>query len=100
MSSTLCIAEFARTGMQRIPAYTHPGSTIFVLFFFLRTCSAGGELLQEGLPDAQVYKAFNTIGTSLMKQPDALGRPISMMFGRAGRARQSAGGGADSRCGL
>jgi predicted dinucleotide-binding enzyme len=37
-------------------------------------------MLQEALPSAHVFKAFNTIGTPLMQQPDALGKPISMMF--------------------
>eukprot|EP00775_Hariotina_reticulata_P004733 gene4733-4983_t len=42
--------------------------------------TSGGELMQAGLPGAKVYKAFNTVGTSLMLQPDVLGTPISLMF--------------------
>lgn len=52
-------------------------------------CTAGGELLQAALPTAHVFKAFNSIGTPLMQQPDALGQPISMMFaGPAGPGRE------------
>jgi predicted dinucleotide-binding enzyme len=55
----------------------------------MHACATGGELLQEALPTAQVFKAFNTIGTPLMLQPDALGHPISMMFaGPAGPGRE------------
>jgi hypothetical protein len=39
--------------------------------------------MQAGLPGAKVYKAFNTVGTSLMLQPDVLGQPISLMFAGA-----------------
>ncbi|WIA20789.1 hypothetical protein OEZ85_005149 [Tetradesmus obliquus] len=51
--------------------------------------SSGGELLQAALPTAHVFKAFNSMWTPLMQQPDALGQPISMMFaGPAGPGRE------------
>lgn len=40
----------------------------------------GGELLQAGLPNCAVYKAFNTVGDNLLADPDRLGTPVTMFF--------------------
>jgi predicted dinucleotide-binding enzyme len=39
---------------------------------------AGGELLAAALPASHVYKAFNTIGTSVLGAPDGVGVPVTM----------------------
>jgi hypothetical protein len=41
-------------------------------------CGAGGELLAAGLPDSHVYKAFNTVGTTVMAAVEDMGYPVQM----------------------
>eukprot|EP00567_Pseudictyota_dubia_P013277 CAMPEP_0197442490 /NCGR_PEP_ID=MMETSP1175-20131217/8497_1 /TAXON_ID=1003142 /ORGANISM="Triceratium dubium, Strain CCMP147" /LENGTH=222 /DNA_ID=CAMNT_0042972975 /DNA_START=14 /DNA_END=682 /DNA_ORIENTATION=- len=40
--------------------------------------TSGGEILQKYLPDAKVYKAFNTVGVELMDRPRSVG--TDMLF--------------------
>lgn len=42
--------------------------------------TSGGELLAAGLPDSHVYKAFNTVGTTVMAAVEDMGYPVQMMF--------------------
>lgn len=74
------------SGVQAVPdAQTEPGWVHGLLMGRMPAAPvlqhAGGELLQAGLPQGtRVFKAFNTLGTSVMAAPDALGQRISMLF--------------------
>lgn len=38
----------------------------------------GGELLSAALPNSFVFKAFNTVGTSVMAAVEDMGYPVQM----------------------
>ncbi|CAI5490175.1 unnamed protein product [Closterium sp. Naga37s-1] len=42
--------------------------------------TSGGEELKKALPNAHVYKAFNTVGAELMVTPTLGGKPVAMLF--------------------
>lgn len=42
--------------------------------------TSGGELLAAGIPSAHVYKAFNTIGTTVMEAVEDMGYPVQLMY--------------------
>ncbi|CAI5463539.1 unnamed protein product [Closterium sp. Yama58-4] len=42
--------------------------------------TSGGEELKKALPNAHVFKAFNTLGAELMVTPVLGGKPVAMLF--------------------
>jgi len=51
---------------------------LFVLYCALCDVATGGELLAAGIPSAHVYKAFNTIGTTVMEAVEDMGYPVQL----------------------
>lgn len=45
-----------------------------------RQGTSGGEVLAAALPDAYVFKAFNTLGLELMKEPEINGIQLTLLF--------------------
>lgn len=42
--------------------------------------TSGGEVLAAALPDAYVFKAFNTLGLELMEKPEINGIQLTLLF--------------------